>query len=576
MKKFLFFFLFFDFLFLKNIYINCDESIECFEYSCKKCSSKDYGSCIECREGFELIEGTCPCFDFKCALCLTSIYTQDYCQLCKNGYLNYNSDCKSNIDNCDVQKDDKCLFCYDGFVYNEENTICEKETEENRRNCYDSNCNICLSEEEGTCEECKKDYNLVKGKCCPSSDNNCKSNKNDHSFNCGNKCSFCYSDGECIICRQGYYLKNGVCESCINGCAQCASSTQCQYCFSQYELMSDGTCHQKSDPIVLDFNVNLYMKKKYRLIKNIYSDEYDETKALQYQDAPECDSHCLKCDDESGKCLQCKPLFFLEEDSNTCILQCSDENCLYCSLNVFSSEQCNTCKSGYYANGKNCNLKCSDENCRYCKLLDGQEICIECLPNYNLEGISCKSKKNYMAIIFAIIIFLIMVIFIFFFCWYKRKQIEQRQEIIRNRLSQNNLAIYNRNEGYETTTRKLTKEEISEEFEKQKLKIEKGYEACQFCKTKPGKYKCDCNCIVCKEHSMLKKEEGDGEEYKVCFNCGKIVKKVIAIKKECNICLQKKINLVHFQCNCALLVCKECYVKCRMESDKCPGCRAKI
>ena len=185
-----------------------------------------------------------------------------------------------------------------------------------------------------------------------------------------------------------------------------------------------------------------------------------------------------------------------------------------------------------------------------------------------------------MAIIYAVIVFLIFAIFIIFFCWYKNKQIRERQEIIRNRLSRNNfdnMTIYNRNDGSETSTRKqLTKEEIVEEFEKQKLKVEKGYGACQFCKTKPGKYKCDCDCVVCKEHSILKKVEGDGEEYKVCFNCGKIVKKVIPIKKECNICLQKKINLVHFQCNCALLVCKECYVKCRMESDKCPGCRAKI
>ena len=579
MEKFIFFLLFFDFLILKNIYINCDESIECFEYSCKKCTTSDYGSCTECREEFELIDGTCPCFRFKCALCSSSFNGINHCHLCKNGYLNYNNKCISNIENCDVQKDNKCLFCYDGYVYNEQLNKCVEETEENKRHCDDPNCKICLSEEEGTCEECKKDYKLVKGKCCLSSDNTCISNKNKLTINCANNCGICYSNDECYDCNPGYFLKSGVCKPCINGCFQCADSAKCQYCFSNYELKDTGICQLKSSPNDVDFNVNLYKKKKYKLIKQYYPNEYDETKALPYKDIPECDSNCFKCNDSTGKCLQCNSLYILDEDTNTCIQHCSDENCLECFLNVFLAEQCKTCKSGYYSSGKNCNLKCSDENCRYCKLLDGQEICLECLPNYKLEGIACKSKTNIMVIIYTVIIFLILTLFIIFFCWYKRKQIQQRQEIIRNHLSRNNLdnmTIYNRNEGNETTTKRLTKEEIVEEFEKQKLKTEKGYEACQFCKTKPGKYKCDCECIVCKEHSMLKKVEGDGEEYKVCFNCGKIVKKVIVIKKECNICLQKKINLVHFQCNCALLVCKECYIKCRMQSDICPGCRAKI
>ena len=580
MEKILFFFLFFDFLFFKNKYINCDESIECFEYSCKECTSDKYGSCTKCREGFQLKEGTCPCLNNKCALCLAKYYYVGTCELCKNGYLNYNKKCKSNIDNCDIEKDNKCLFCYDGYVYNEVSNKCEEETETNKRNCYDPNCAICLSEEEGTCEECKKDYKLVKGECCLSSDNSCVSNTNYISLNCENNCSICYSEDECYLCKPGYYLKSGACQPCINGCFQCANSEKCQYCFSHYEMKNDGTCQLKSNTNEVDFNVNLYMKKKYKLIEANYKNEYDESKALPYQSTKECDSNCFKCNDSTGTCLQCKSLYILDEDTNTCISDCSDENCLDCYLNIISAEQCRTCKNGYYPSGKNCNLKCSDENCRYCNLLDGQEICLECFPDYKLEGISCKSRTNYMAIIYSVIVFLILAIFIIFFCWYKNKQIRERQEIIRNRLSRNNfdnMTIYNRNDGSETSTRKqLTKEEIVEEFEKQKLKVEKGYGACQFCKTKPGKYKCDCDCVVCKEHSILKKVEGDGEEYKVCFNCGKIVKKVIPIKKECNICLQKKINLVHFQCNCALLVCKECYVKCRMESDKCPGCRAKI
>ena len=196
MEKFFFFFLIIDFLFLKNIYINCDEPIECFEYSCKQCTSTEYGSCTECRPGFELKDGTCPCIEFKCALCLPhvilNVYINNDCLLCKNEYLNHNKKCVSSIDNCDVQKDNKCLFCYDGYVYNEVSKKCEEETETNKRNCSDPNCAICLSEEEGTCEECKKDYKLVKGECCLSSDNSCKSNTNHISLNCTNDCTWHY------------------------------------------------------------------------------------------------------------------------------------------------------------------------------------------------------------------------------------------------------------------------------------------------------------------------------------------------------------------------------------------------
>ena len=122
----------------------------------------------------------------------------------------------------------------------------------------------------------------------------------------------------------------------------------------------------------------------------------------------------------------------------------------------------------------------------------------------------------------------------------------------------------------------LTKEELADEFEIQKKKSEKGNQTCQFCKKKPGKFKCDCGCVVCKEHSNLKNAEGDGENYKVCYACEKVVKKVNAIKYPCHICFSNKLAVAHFKCGCALEVCKSCYIKCKMGSNKCPGCRAII
>ena len=117
---------------------------------------------------------------------------------------------------------------------------------------------------------------------------------------------------------------------------------------------------------------------------------------------------------------------------------------------------------------------------------------------------------------------------------------------------------------------------MADEYEKQKTKKEKTNQMCQFCKKKLGKFQCDCGCIVCKEHSILKNIEKNGEKYNACMVCDKPVKKVNQIKYDCNICLQKKLSVAHFKCGCSLEVCKDCYIKCKMSNEKCPQCRNEI
>ena len=51
---------------------------------------------------------------------------------------------------------------------------------------------------------------------------------------------------------------------------------------------------------------------------------------------------------------------------------------------------------------------------------------------------------------------------------------------------------------------------------------------------------------------------------------------LLFVVNECNICFEPKKYLESFKCGCALLVCKECYIKCKTISNKCPGCRAII
>ena len=138
--------------------------------------------------------------------------------------------------------------------------------------------------------------------------------------------------------------------------------------------------------------------------------------------------------------------------------------------------------------------------------------------------------------------------------------------------------IYRRNdlENSGSERPQLKEADVAEEFDIQKRKLEKGSQTCQFCKKNPGKFKCECGCIVCKDHANLKKLEGENSNQKVCFVCEKVVKKVTPIKYDCHICMQKKKEIAHFKCGCALEVCKECYIKCKMSNNKCPGCRTLI
>ena len=609
----------------------------CFEYSCEECTNEDYGSCTKCRKEFRLVDGTCPCQDTNCALCSTGLAGKNICVLCKNGYYNNNGNCECEIENCEICSENYCILCKTGYYYDITERKCKEQEESQKIQCFDPNCDACFNEEEGACDYCKDGYYMEKGACVllPQADDNnncpenyyfngndnaclkicdgvdcsirefyyyiCSSNQClvctnnelqifsecDNSDECNknedgeeieeNKgCLNCITKDECVICNQGYYLLGGKCYKCKNSCAVCSSEDKCIKCLSGYQLTNDNQC----DDLIryFDFNINLYQKFRNSLIKkNFPTESVPDDSGL---DVPNCDSNCQLCYQNTGECKKCKTTYILDDD-NVCVKHCSDDNCEDCS-SINGVERCNTCKDGYALKNGQCALVCSDQNCLSCKMVDDKEICEKCDINFELKDSKCKGKINYVSLIFTLLGLLIIVISIISFCLYKKKRRDYRMQIMSMRYMQGgprDINVYSRNEIAENQSSdrpRLTKEEIIDQFEIQKRKKEKGDQMCQFCKKKPGKFKCDCECIVCKDHSTLKKMEGDGGNYKVCFACGKIVKKVSPIKYECQICMQKRLTVVHFKCECALEVCKDCFIKCKMSSDKCPACRRVI
>ena len=601
MKLFLFLLIL---VFIKMKVIKC----ECFEYSCQECSDEIYGHCLRCREGFNLVDGTCPCADISCALCTTGLAGLHICHLCKNGYYSYNKDCYCDIEDCDICSEDGCLLCRTGYFFNTTSKQCEEQDNKDKIKCNDTNCDACFSEEQGACDYCKDGYDNKKGECyklpephgnecqegyylseddvceqkcsgvicnqfnykynlCP--ENHCLVCSNnilqifsecDNSDECQQKgCLNCITDDECIISNPGYYILGGITYKCPDGCSICGNNDTCLYCLSGYELNSEKKCEYKDN---FDFNVYQYKKIKNKLIEQNYPDEININ---------QCHEKCSKCFDNLGICKECEELYYLQD--NKCISNCSDKNCLDCKMES-GKEICTNCTAGYYIKDNKCYMNCTDSNCLSCSIKEDVEICEKCANDYKLDKsqTKCTPRTNYVYIIFCIIGCLIIVISIISLCIYRKKRYDFRNEIMRLRLEANSASLYNRNAVERSARQEINKEEIADEFEIQKKKMEKNSQLCQYCKKKIGKFKGDCGCVLCKEHSTFNATEGKN----ICYSCKKKVKKVTQIKYECHICLQKKLAVAHFKCGCAMEVCKDCYIKCKLSSDKCPGCRTII
>ena len=424
----------------------------CFEYSCEECNSPEYGNCTKCRDGWELIDGTCPCFNSSCALCITGLAGLDICQLCKEGFVPNNYYCECKIPNCEQCGKDKCLVCKVGYYYNNDTKKCEKQ--ENKISCFDQNCDVCFSNSEGACVDCKKGYNLRKGECIPldKADNRgicptnyyirdkycfpvcegvdcyvkapysyslcpsnkclvCNNNQLDSWTECDNSaecssikgCKNCISNEECLYCNQGYYLLGGLCHKCIEGCSICYNNTSCEYCLSGFELTSDKQCNLTYN---FDFDIELYKAYKEIFLNKTCSDSNclnctfrDETEDCQkcaigygayLAECRECSSNCLECFYlyDLQYCRKCENGYRINNEGG-CSLICSNENCSECYL-FGGKEYCKSClNDGYMPYEEKC-IRCSDEKCLSCEMEFGKELCTKCELGYKPNGANCS------------------------------------------------------------------------------------------------------------------------------------------------------------------------------------------
>ena len=616
----------------------CEELIDvnktmCFDENCDICFSEENGSCLKCKDGYFERKGECnkllvldenntscpedyyqsgnfcleKCDGVQCKNPYNLLFYPGYytcssnkCLICVNNELKIFSEC-DNSEECSSMEgclncitNEECIFCNQGYYLL--GGICYK--------CIEG-CSKCTNRE--TCDFCISGYELDSNKTCILT-NNFDYNVDIYKNFKSQLIHFYYPE-EIIDTTPTEKVTDEI-------TSKLSQTDEITSKLSQTDEIDSETPYTIEVPLILDCDQNC-------------AKCYDNTgiclecEQLFSLENNRCIKHCSdeKCLDcylknEKEYCSQCQSGYTPSGDK--CSLICSDNNCLKCSLSN-NIQYCQTCKSNFRLQNGKCLVQCEDNYCENCsddgktcyeceerkKLFDGKcaseksicsqffqycnycfssEQCLECASGYKFDksGKNCEKKSDFITVIFTIIIIGIILVGIASYCIYRKRKSNLRNEIRRMRIheNQNSVNIYRRNgdqlDVSGSSRNSFTKEELADEFELQRKKKEKGNQTCQYCKKKPGKYKCDCGCIVCKEHSSLKNVEGDGEKYKVCFACEKIVKKVILIKYPCHICFSNKLSVAHFKCGCALEVCKTCYIKCKMGNNKCPGCRAII
>ena len=565
-----------------------NECVKC-PSNCNNCKIKDEKLyCIECESGYRINnEGLCTliCSDSKCLDCyLDNSYSyfssKEYCRKCISGYVPNEEKCSkcSNWEGCVgcIFKNGKelCDYCYRGYYLKDGN--CTR--------CSDNNCSDCyFSKGKEYCSSCYNDrYMPFEEKCIKCTDENCLS------------CQMKNGKEQCIKCESGYEINEEKCQVCtLENCLKCyfnEGQEKCLQCEVGYETNKEGKC--------LNCSV-IHEKCKYCRF-----DHYDNGR---YRDI------CYKCE-----------IRYQEDINEICRLICSDNNCRKCSLNQ-NIEVCDECKEGYKKENDKC-IHCEDSSCLKCD--DDVKICTQCIKNSNLFNGKCydesriyydcsifnldycsecsgsgrcekcfsdyeadsfgRCKKQYKKlkkIIIPIIIIVILLIVIVVICILKKRRNAEINEIRINQPNinnhnnmnnnYNNVNLYRTNQEIFSSEKIKFEKDLTDEFNRQKINLEKN-KLCQVCKNKNGKYISDCGCIVCQEHSNFKSIIKDGQNYKICFNCGKAIKDLTLIETNCHICLEEVPSVCHFKCGCAIEVCEKCYIKCKKLSKKCPGCRGNI
>ncbi|EAR96336.2 transmembrane protein, putative (macronuclear) [Tetrahymena thermophila SB210] len=192
---------------------------------------------------------------------------------------------------------------------------------------------------------------------------------------------------------------------------QICSTSSCLICIEGYQLSQDNLCQ-----------LNTNIQNKYPKI-GFYFDTLSQQLQLCHPSCEMCRGpyqfqclgciqgyqeiisysdmfYCIKCEvsncsrcDTDGKCLECIPQFYLDQNSNQCT-QCQTQNCQICS----SVSTCVQCSKGYIlsGSGNQCNIESVNAICQIqrCKSCNKEGQCNLCQDGFFLQNGLCKQCQQ--------------------------------------------------------------------------------------------------------------------------------------------------------------------------------------
>ena len=330
--------------------------------ACAACTDVSNTQCSDCNSGYFLQPAP------SSTTCLNTCPTEYWQDTATRKCMPCDNACSDCLDGTHTQ----CSSCKLGYFLQPSSTICLDSCPtigywQDTANHLCANCNIWCSQCTGSlntqCSACSEGYFLQ-----PSSTtclNTCpteywQDTATRKCMPCDNACSDCL-DGthtQCSSCKLGYFLQpssticlnscpdgswedttNHICSSCDISCSVCtgANNDECSSCNSGYFLQPSSTICLDSCPVGYwrDTTSNICM---------------------------ECDISCSVCSDGTNtQCSSCKAGYFLQVGSTTCLTSCANGTwpnstsnlCLNCDVSCVActgpeNTQCSACKPGYF------------------------------------------------------------------------------------------------------------------------------------------------------------------------------------------------------------------------------------
>ena len=397
--------------------LNCAEYNK-FSDTCKKCilgyfASNDGKSCLQCSISGQGLSGCTECYYGACTACEPDYFTKNgYCVLkssaaycleivnnacvkCEPGYeLNSNSDCIASSSTMTTS----CSYFGTYPTIGGIKTYCAlcgylkyAVTTSSGTSCTGQVTNPiqgCISYNDTThCQLCDVGYYFVTGNCvssnpivphCAAYKGNALCTVCEHGYSVSQDFSKCYacrvgcadcSESACLVCKDGYYLNNGICTLCDEGCSTC-SAISCTSCKDGYYLRV-GVCYKGAANCTSTAGPDTCLTCSANL------GIYHSTPCSKCKD-----NNCDVCEnpDSPKSCTVCSGGYYLGADKD-CLVQCDKTG--FCNTHCFSSTSCGGCVDGYYVNGAGICTKCAN-NCAKCSG-DTASSCQECMPGYFLS-----------------------------------------------------------------------------------------------------------------------------------------------------------------------------------------------